>query len=141
MVPRREGLSAEMSAYRDWLVAADQKASEAYDKTVMTLSGGALGLSITFLKDIVGTAKRVFVHRLEASWFFLSLSLLLVLVSMLASQWALREAIRQVDGATLGKGTAGGWFSLLTAALNIGSGLCCVAGIVLLAWFSLANIN
>jgi hypothetical protein len=42
-----ESHSVAMSAYRDILIAAEQQASQAYDKTVMTLSGGALGLSIT----------------------------------------------------------------------------------------------
>jgi hypothetical protein len=141
MTHDREASPAEMSAYRDFLVAADQKASEAYDKTVMTLSGGALGLSVTFLKDIVGQSKRVSIQRLEWSWMCLSLSLLLILASMLFSQWALRRAIKQVDDGALGNVRAGGGFSILTGVLNVISGLSCVAGIVLLAWFSLANIK
>ncbi|WP_134984071.1 hypothetical protein [Xanthomonas axonopodis] len=40
--------------YRQWLVVAEQKAQEDYDKTVLTLSGGALGISFAFVKDIVG---------------------------------------------------------------------------------------
>jgi|SRR5229473_5931572 len=141
MAAEREASSAKMSAYRDFLIAADQKASEAYDKTVMTLSGGALGLSITFLKDIIGQSTRVSIQRLEWSWMCLSLSLLLILASMLFSQWALRKAITQVDGGTVGDGRVGGGFSILTGVLNVISGLSCVAGIVLLAWFSLANIK
>jgi hypothetical protein len=141
MAAGREALSAEMSAYRDFLIAADQKASEAYDKTVMTLSGGALGLSITFLKDIIRQSTRVSIQRLEWSWMCLSLSVLLILVSMLFSQWALRKAITQVDDGTVGDGRVGGGFSILTGVLNVISGLSCVAGIVLLAWFSLANIK
>lgn len=136
-----DGASDRMSAYRDLLIAADQKASEAYDKTIMTLSGGALGLSITFMKDIIGASKRVSVCRLEASWICLTLSLLLILTSMLFSQWALRKTITQVDTGTLGTGRAGGCLSFWTAFFNVLSGLLCVAGIMFLAWFSLANIK
>jgi hypothetical protein len=141
MAVERQALSAEMTAYRDFLIAADQKASEAYDKTVITLSGGALGLSIAFLKDIIGQLTRVSIRRLEWSWMCLSLSLLLILASMLFSQWALRKAITQIYDGTVGNGTSGGAFSILTGVLNVISGLSCVAGIVLLAWFSLANIE
>jgi hypothetical protein len=141
MAAEREASSAEMSAYRDFLIAADQKASEAYDKTVMTLSGGALGLSITFLKDIIGQSAIASIQRLELSWICLSFSLSSILASMLFSQWALRKAITQVDDGKVGDGRAGGGFSILTGALNVISGLSCVAGIVLLAWFSLANIK
>jgi hypothetical protein len=141
MAAEREASSAEMSAYRDFLIAADQKASEAYDKTIMTLSGGALGLSISFLKDLIGRSMRVSIQRLEWSWGCLSFSLLLILASMLFSQWALRKTITQVDDGTVGDGRVGGRFSLLTGALNVISGLSCVAGIGLLAWFSFANIR
>ena len=141
MAAHRNGVSDGMLAYREWLIAADQKASEAYDKTIMTLSGGALGLSVTFLKNIIGDSKRVSVYRLEASWICLTLSLLSILASMLFSQWALRNAVKQVDTGTIGKGRAGGYLSFSTAFLNVVSGLLCVAGIMLLAWFSLANIK
>jgi hypothetical protein len=141
MAVQGDGVSDAMLAYRDLLIAADQKTSEAYDKTIMTLSGGALGLSITFLKDIIGNSKRVSVCRLEASWICLTLSLLLILASMLFSQWALRKTINQVDTGTLGNGRAGGLLSSCTAFFNVLSGLLCVAGIMLLAWFSLANIR
>lgn len=141
MAGRGDGVYDGMVAYRDFLIAADQKASEAYDKTIMTLSGGALGLSVTFLKDIVGDSKRVSVCWLEASWMCLTVSLLLILASMLFSQWALRKAINQVDTRTLDHEQAGGLLSFCTASLNVFAGLLCVAGIMLLAWFSLANIK
>ena len=104
MVAHGDDVSDGMLAYRDFLIAADQKASEAYDKTIMTLSGGALGLSVTFLKNIIGDSKRVSVCRLEASWICLAFSLLFILASMLFSQWALRKTINQVDTGALGKG-------------------------------------
>lgn len=41
--------------YRKWLVEADHKASQAYDKALLTLAGGALGISFAFLKDLVAS--------------------------------------------------------------------------------------
>jgi hypothetical protein len=128
-----------MFEYRNWLVAADQKASEAYDKAVMTLAGGALGLSLTFLKDIVKSPHPAFLWRLETSWGCLTLSLAFILISMLSSQWSLRKAIKQVDQQSLHGVRAGGGFARLTAALNILSGVAFLAGVALLAWFSISN--
>lgn len=34
---------------------ADQQAQTDYEKTVLSLSGGALGISFAFVKDIVGS--------------------------------------------------------------------------------------
>jgi len=137
----REGLSEEMRDYRNWLVAADQKASEAYDKAVMTLAGGALGLSLTFVKDIVKSPRPESLWRLETSWGCLTMSLAFILVSMLFSQWALRRAIRQVDEFSLPRTRVGGIFASLTATLNILSGLAFLGGIALLAWFSIGNVK
>lgn len=134
-------LSGEMREYRNWLVAADQKASEAYDKAVMTLAGGALGLSLTFVRQIVKTPRPESLWRLETSWLCLTLSLGFILVSMLWSQWALRKAMRQVDESSLPGARAGGGFAIFTAVLNVLSGLALLVGIGFLAWFSISNVS
>jgi hypothetical protein len=128
-----------MTAYRDWLVSADQKSSQAYDKAVMTLSGGALGLSLTFVKEIAPNPLTCTKWMLAAAWASLTVSLTSILISMLTSQWALRKAIRQVDAGLEPDTKIGGFFSRLTIALNILSGLMFVAGVALLAWFSARN--
>jgi hypothetical protein len=130
-----------MRGYRNLLVAADQKASEAYDKAVMTLAGGALGLSLTFVRQIVKTPRPESLWRLEVSWLCLTLSLGFILVSMLWSQWALRKAMRQVDEFSLQGARAGGGFAIFTAVLNVLSGLSLLVGIGFLAWFSISNVK
>ena len=42
------------SEYKAWLRETEQKLSEQFDKTMLTITGGALALSITFVKDIIG---------------------------------------------------------------------------------------
>jgi len=39
-------------SYRDWLVKAHHTASQDFDRAVMTLAGGGLGISIAFVRDI-----------------------------------------------------------------------------------------
>lgn len=38
--------------YRQTLINLEQQMQSTYDKAVMTLSGGALGISLAFLKDV-----------------------------------------------------------------------------------------
>jgi hypothetical protein len=74
-------------SYRDWLVKAHHVASQDFDKALMALSGGALGISLAFIHDVA-----LHPHRkgwLEVSWGSLAASLLLILVSFLTSQSAL----------------------------------------------------
>jgi len=86
----------EMRAYRGWLVEAEHKASQAYDEAVMTLSGGALGISLTFAKHLVKSPV-ISLWRLELAWGALSASIALILVSMVTSQFALRKSIHEFD--------------------------------------------
>lgn len=132
--------SAQVSAYRDLLIAADQKSSEAYDKALMTLSGGALGLSLTFVKDLAPTPLEATKWLLGASWLCLTASLTFILFSMLSSQWALRKAIRQVDEGLNSDEKAGGLYSTFTSALNITSGITFLLGVGFLAYFSARNL-
>jgi hypothetical protein len=84
-------------AHRDWLNQAHHTASQDFDKAVMTLAGGALALSITFIHEIAPHPKH---HGwLAASWSALALSLLLVFVSFLASQQVLLTELANCDDA------------------------------------------
>jgi hypothetical protein len=133
--------SEQMAEYRNWLIAADQKSSESYDKAVMTLAGGALGLSLTFLKDIIKVPHPEFLWLLGTSWVCLTLSLTCILISMLSSQWALRKAIKQVDQGLVPAVRAGGGFAIMTEILNVLSATTLVIGVLLLAGFSISNFS
>jgi len=127
----------EMKAHRGWLVEAEHKASQAYDKAVMTLSGGALGISLTFAKHLVKSPV-ISLWRLELAWGALSASIALILVSMVTSQFALRKSIHEFDQGMVGR-QPGGSFSVATQVLNVMAGITLVLGIALLAWFSVSN--
>jgi hypothetical protein len=78
-------------------VTAHHTASQDFDKAIMTLAAGALGLSITFIHEI---APKPTHHRwLATSWGLLAASLLLVFVSYLASQRVLMHEIGDCDEA------------------------------------------
>lgn len=45
--------------WREHLVSAEQKSQEDLDKALLSLSGGALGVSLIFLKDVIGQGPQV----------------------------------------------------------------------------------
>ena len=63
--------SAEKSAaeYRKLLLDLEQKSIESFDKTLLTLSGGALGLSMTCPNNFVEPAREVQATWLTIAWF------------------------------------------------------------------------
>lgn len=123
---------------RAWLVAADHAASQTYDKLVVALGGGALGLSLAFMRDVVQSPESGTVGWLAWAWVLLALSLLCTFTSLLTSQAALRLGMHQLDeedGARLG----GAW-TVATWTLNIAAGVLLVTGVLLLVVFALLNL-
>lgn len=131
----------QLAEYRKWLVAAEQKSQEDFDKTVLYLSGGALGISFTFVKDIVGSQPIVLSTLLITAWFAWAFSTFSVLSSYYLSHLALRRAISQVDDGTIYKQPPGGRFACLTAILNATGAVLFLAGVCCITVFAGANIS
>lgn len=129
----------ELQKYRDVLVEADHQASLNYDKAVMTLSGGALGISVTFLKDIVPMPIATTKILLFVSWIAFAISLASILISYLFSMESLRKTIRQVDDGTIYTKPAGGFATKLTEFLRILASVGFLVGVIGFIWFALAN--
>jgi len=104
--------------HRKFLVQANHQSSRDFDKAVMTLAAGALALSVTFMKAIAPAPEPGSLFWLRFSWGLLVLSLLAILVSFLLSQYATRNAIKELDERRA-KGQPGGAWSRLTSALNV----------------------
>lgn len=139
--PRTDNALTAMQAYRNWLVQTEHKASVAFDRAVMTLSGGALAISLTFINDVIVSPQPGSVILLALAWGCLALSIGFILTSMLTSQRALRKAIIQVDTNQIYKEKPGGLLARLTNWLNIAACLAFILGIALLAWFAIANMT
>lgn len=126
--------------HRAHLVEAREKAFENFDKTVLLLSGGALGVSITFVKDLVGPGMLLGQRCLLASWICWALSLLAVLVSYYFSQLTLDRAIAELDAGT-DADRPGGIFRRFTLTLNAISGLSFFTGLILFVIFVSKNLE
>ena len=101
-------MNDKLTKYRDYLVQTEQKVSESYDKTIITLSGGALGVSFAFLKDVIGTNPVQSKGVLVVAWTSLTVSLVSVVLSLLFGTMAFRKAIKQVDEKKISDVVAGG---------------------------------
>ena len=128
-----------LKEYRDWLVKADQKETLNFDKAIMTLSSGALGISITFLHDIVSNPKPYTNIWLLLSWSFLAGSLTTILLAYIFSTRSLRKAINQVDKGTIYTERPGGINSIIAVCFRYFSVGVFVLGVAFLVYFAFLN--
>ncbi|MEY2510599.1 MAG: hypothetical protein QOE26_1362 [Verrucomicrobiota bacterium] len=118
-----------MLDYRRTLQAAEDASHTDYDKAVLTLSGGALGITFAFFKEIaarLGTGRPVW---LIAAWIAWCTSLAAILVSFYTAGKANRKAIQQVDQNTVPDKPGGGW-DRATRRLNFIGGACFLLGAI-----------
>jgi len=134
-------MSQELKEYRKSLVETLRFLNESYDKLLITLSGGALGLSITFLKDIIKLEAVTLPNFLVASWLLFILSLTCILGRIALGIEANRKAISQVDAGTIYEEKVGGWYSSVTRFFHALAAVSLVAGLLSTAIFINANIG
>jgi hypothetical protein len=133
-------MDKNLKEYKDHLVAAQQKAQEDFDKTVLSLSAGALGVSFAFIKDIVGAGPFDKPFFLLLSWILWASSITAVLASYFFSHLALRHSICQVNENKIYKEHPGGCYDIITAVLNIFGGLLFLAGVIAIIYFVSHNL-
>jgi hypothetical protein len=139
-MPRKSDMNKPNQEHRNYLTEAHQKAYEDFDKTVLLLSGGALGVSITFVKDIIGPGMLLGKRALLWSWGCWVASLLMVLLSYYFSQLTLSRAIAELD-AGLNPQRPGGVYRKFTLLLNALSGLLFFVGLILFIIFVSKNLE
>jgi len=90
MANKHDAAKEKLIAYRrtrDDLLARQMKNSESYDRAILSLSSGALALSLSFIKDIVPIGHGHAYALLVVSWVLFGASILLILGSYPTSQW------------------------------------------------------
>jgi hypothetical protein len=120
-------------------IDAEREVSTSFDKAMLTLSAGALALSITFVHQ-VGPAPRL-MWLLLLSWLGFSLTLLATLVSFLLSQASLRRYRAILDNRYEKKvDDERNAPAIWTKALNIASIALFTTGAALLVAFCFLNL-
>lgn len=131
----------ELDSYRQGLVDTKNKLNESYDKLIVTLSGGSLALSITFLKDVIGSDKIHYPILLLVAWGLFILSLTSILSEVLFGIRAHKKAIQQVDDKTIRKEKVGGRSSLLSGVAHWIAAISLVLGLSFISSFVFFNIG
>jgi len=127
--------------YRNTLIRAEQAVGSGFDKTLITLSGGALGLTITFIKDIVGEKDIVCPSLALSSWILWALSLTSLLAAFYFGTQAYRHAIVKLDEGKLDNKNPGGIFSTMTNIFNAIGALSFIVGVIIFIIFTYKNIG
>ncbi|RYD67243.1 MAG: hypothetical protein EOP84_30655, partial [Verrucomicrobiaceae bacterium] len=131
---------SQLTVYRASLLDVAQKMQSDYDKGVITLSGGALGISLVFLKDVVGSNAWANAGFLLVAWMAWGASILCILASYFTSDQALRTAAEQVDLQLIYLKLAKSPWVTATKVLNAGGGLVFFAGVICLVCFVSHNL-
>ena len=135
-----DNIHDSLTSYRDHLVLARQKAVEDADKTVLSLSGGALGVSFAFLNDVAGPNPMA-LPLLVTAWSMWGISIVVVLTSYFFSFKTLTKTIAQVDADTVYKEKPGGWFAPATIVCNLLGGVSFALGVLFIGLFVANNMK
>lgn len=129
-------VSASVALADDFhLVETRQKSQKEYDKAVLILSGGALAVTISFVRDIVGGHASC-MPLLFISWVCWGISCASVLYSHFSSVVAHNEAIDAIDNNREPDIAS----DKLTTVLNRASGGLFLLGLLLFCVFAYLNV-
>lgn len=134
-------MNKDLKDYRTGLIQTVEKLNDNYDKLIITLSGGALALSLTFLKDIIKENSIHSPNYLILSWGLFIMSLTCVLGSLLFGIAAHKKAIKQVDAGSIYKEEPGGIFSKITTFLHYIGTAFLIAGLIFITIFIYSNME
>ena len=137
-------------AERNALLSAAEGLAKSYDTWLLTLSGGAFGLSMTFLKDIVAPNVPSATGYLLLSWLLLASAMLLIMVGMRLSETAHRQYISIRDEVyrqskrpfweSVREAEAKCWRPKCVKVLNLFSLIFFVLGLFSMSYFAYANL-
>lgn len=119
--------------YRQHLIKSYEELSLGFAKTLVTLAGGALGLTLTFAKDVIGDSADEFRWLLIMAWALWATALSAILFSFFCGREAARVAVGQYDEGKLegdGAETPGGKWAAATLVTGVVSLFSFVLGIV-----------
>jgi hypothetical protein len=132
----------KVAEYRNGLVASYQRMQGEFDKAVLVLSGGALGISMTFIKEILSGRPTCTGYFLGA-WIFWGISICATFSSYFTSAQLQQKAIEHVDKKDIyvvfDEMTKSAWYRW-TSWLNIAAGICFVLGVAMMIVFVGLNL-
>jgi hypothetical protein len=120
--------------------------ADSFDKSMLTLSSGALGVSLVFIKDIVPLGHAVWVCLLLISWVAFALCIVVTVVSFLLSIAALKhhrdllDEMYRTKNYELEKNQTSGWNTAVWMSTRLALALF-LLGLVLTMVFVIKNVG
>jgi len=115
---------------------ANIKTAEQLDKSLLVLSSGAIGLSVTFMDKSWGLHDRIDSTFLKISWVFFGLTIVMVILSFWFSNMAFAKHIDIYEKQMRGEGLGWNYWKRLTTVVNILASVFFVAGVAVYALFA-----
>jgi hypothetical protein len=129
---------------RKLLIQAKLEEAKLFDKSILTLSAGAFGLSLTFYEKIVPDIKCGTELLLICAWIGFGMSMITILISIFTSRLACLRQIEILESTYLhtkkGDDSHKNYPAILTNILNITSMVVFIVGVIFLAVFSIVNL-
>ena len=132
---------------RKSLVDAKREGTHSFDKAILTLAGGAFGLSLTFIRQFKQHTIPNCKFMLALAWTGFCISMLSTLISFLTSQSACSKQIEILEVAFCSqnkdvdtRANQKNNFSIWTKRLNVISIFSFIAGTICLAYFTIINL-
>lgn len=125
--------------HKQVLIDGQAQASQDFDKYLVTLAAGALGLSIAFIRQIAPNPVEIW--SIIVAWSAFGASLISILLSFWFSQRAFHRAEKVLDTQNEEDRLESNWWDYVTTALNVISVFSFVAGVVFLAYFAASNTS
>lgn len=96
-MPEKTRAEALHDYYREKTLDGIKSGTESFDRYLLTLSSGAFGLSVAFIKDIIPIGFATWIPCLIASWIAFLFCILITLVSFRVSIQALENSIPYLE--------------------------------------------
>ena len=123
------------------MVEGERKLGEGFDRTLITLSGGALVLSVAFIKDIITPSAIVLKGFLALAWGSWAVSLAALLIAYYVGIRSYRHAIQTLGMSSYNQQNPGGYFATATQYFNALGCIGFLVGLIAFVYFALENIG
>lgn len=132
---------SQLEEYRKLLSELESGMQKSFDQSILTISAGALGLSLAFLKDVIGDRPLQCPSALILAWISWSLSITCIIASFLTSVHAIRKTRQLLDDKAPRDALKSVGLNRFTMHLNLSAGALFIVGVTFLLVFVGKNVK
>jgi hypothetical protein len=135
-VPSRRG-----GTYRQDMLKIEQTISSDFDKLILTISSGALVLSMAFFQYVAPHPSVSTLRWISWAWSLFAISVISILVALFGSQLAHRNAVSQEDHGLIDHRVPGGFLTLIARFLALVAMVTCIFAVGFFVVFAVLSVH